>query len=179
MAATRRDAGLMPRCGQFASGGCLVPVLAGLGPFQHQGMRGQRGHGLAAPGWPGAGRGQCPDGRALEPGQRLAVAVTAAASWGLISTGEGRARRLGHHIHRPMSRVSAVTSTDLTMTVSMSTPIATVTPISVRITSGRVLSVANVPASMRPAEVMTPPVAPSRVPWRLLSSRTLVIKKML
>jgi hypothetical protein len=41
---------------------------------------------------------------------------------GLISTGEGRARRLGHHIHRPMSRVSAVTSTDLTMTVSMSTP---------------------------------------------------------
>ena len=84
-----------------------------------------------------------------------------------------------------MSRVSAVTSTDLTMTVSMSTPIATVTPISVRITSGRVPSVANVPARIRPAEVMTPPVAPrpviapSLVPCRLLSSRTLVIRKML
>src|SRR5215470_72902 len=54
--------------------------------------------------------------RSREPGQRAAVAVTVAASWGLISTGEGRARRLGHHIHRPRSRVSAVTSTDLTMT---------------------------------------------------------------
>ena len=50
-------------------------------------------------------------------------------------------RRLGHHIHRPTSRVSAVTSTDLTMMVSSRTPSATVKPISVRITSGRVPSV--------------------------------------
>ena len=35
----------------------------------------------------------------------------------------GLARRLGHHIRSPMSRLSAVTSTDLTMMASRSTPI--------------------------------------------------------
>ena len=98
---------------------------------------------------------------------------------------DGRDRRLGHQIRSPRSRLSAVTSTDRTMIVSISTPIATQKPISVKITRGRVASVANVPASTRPAEVITPPVAaspvsaPWRVPERLASSRTLVIRKML
>ena len=54
-----------------------------------------------------------------------------------------------------------MTSTDLTMIVSSSTPIATVKPISVRMTSGRVPSIAKVPASTAPADVITPPVAAS------------------
>src|SRR5262249_7902732 len=66
---------------------------------------------------------------------------------------DGLAKRLGHHVRSPMSRLSAVTSTDLTMMVSSSTPMATANPISVKITRGRVPSVANVPASTRPAEV--------------------------
>jgi hypothetical protein len=71
------------------------------------------------------------------------------------------------------------------MMVSSRTPIATAKPISVNSTSGSVPSMANVPASTSPAEVITPPVAPSpataprRVPDRIDSSRTLVIRKML
>ena len=97
----------------------------------------------------------------------------------------GFASALGHQMRRPMSKVSAVTSTDLTTIVSSSTPSATATPISVNSTSGNVPSMANVPASTRPAEVMTPPVAarpasaPRLVPDRADSSRTRVIRKML
>ena len=71
------------------------------------------------------------------------------------------------------------------MKVSSSTPNATAKPISVTNTSGRVPRAANVPASTIPAEVITPPVAarpisaPRRVPTRLASSWTLVIRKML
>jgi hypothetical protein len=43
----------------------------------------------------------------------------------------GLASALGHHMCRPMSKVSEVTSTDLTMIVSSSTPNATANPISV------------------------------------------------
>lgn len=84
-----------------------------------------------------------------------------------------------------MSRVSAVTSTDRTMMVSSRTPSATAKPISVKVTSGRVASIAKVPASTSPAEVITPPVAarpvtaPRRVPDLADSSRTRVIRKML
>ena len=53
----------------------------------------------------------------------------------------GPARRLGHQIRSPGSRLSAVTGTDLTMIVSISTPMATQKPISVKITRGGVPSV--------------------------------------
>ena len=92
---------------------------------------------------------------------------------------------LGHHIHRPTSRLSAVTSTDRTTRVSSRTPKATAKPISANATSGRLASAANVPASTMPAEVITPPVAaspivaPRRVPCCCASSRTRVIRKML
>jgi hypothetical protein len=78
-----------------------------------------------------------------------------------------------------------VTSTDRTMIVSIRTPSATAKPISVKVTSGSVASMANVPARIRPAEVITPPVAaspvmaPRSVPDRTVSSRTRVIRKML
>ena len=52
---------------------------------------------------------------------------------------------LGHHIHRPTSRFSAVTSTERTMIVSSSTPSATAMPSWVKNVSGRVASTANVP----------------------------------
>jgi hypothetical protein len=78
-----------------------------------------------------------------------------------------------------------VTSTERTTKVSSSTPNATAKPISVTNTSGRVPRAAKVPARTTPAEVITPPVAarpisaPRRVPWRLLSSWTRVMRKML
>ena len=53
------------------------------------------------------------------------------------STSGFRARWLGHHIHRPTSRFSAVTSTERTMMVSSSTPKATAKPSSATNTSGR------------------------------------------
>ena len=95
------------------------------------------------------------------------------------------ARALGHHIHRPTSRVSAVTSTERTMIVSRSTPSATAMPSWVTNVKGSVPSTANVAASTSPADVITPPVADSpiraarRVPWSNASSRTRVIRKML
>ena len=85
----------------------------------------------------------------------------------------------------PASRLIAVTSTDRTISVSSRTPRATAKPISANATSGSVASTRKVAASTRPAEVMTPPVAPSaisearRVPCAGVSSRTRVIKKML
>jgi hypothetical protein len=54
-----------------------------------------------------------------------------------------------------------VTSTDRTISVSSRTPSATANPISANDTTGSVASTANVPASTSPAEVITPPVAPS------------------
>jgi len=81
--------------------------------------------------------------------------------------------------------LSAVTSTERTTIVSSSTPNATAKPSSVRNVTGRVPSTANVPASTKPAEVITPPVAarpasaPVRGPWCRASSRTRVIRKML
>ena len=91
---------------------------------------------------------------------------------GAVGTGGGgvRSSLLGHQILPPRSRLSAVTSTDRTISVSSRTPSATATPISARNTSGSVPSTRNVAASTRPAEVITPPVAasatsePSRVP---------------
>lgn len=91
----------------------------------------------------------------------------------------------GHHIHRPRSRLSAVTSTDRTTIVSSRMPKATAKPSSVRNVDGIVARTANVPASTKPAEVITPPVAasptiaPCRASRRFASSRTRVIKKML
>jgi hypothetical protein len=119
--------------------------------------------------------------------RELAGQGTAAGSpAGSSSSGLGwRASLLGHHTHRPRSRFSAVTSTERTTSVSSSTPNATAKPSSVRNVTGRVPSTANVPASTAPAAVITPPVAarpvsaPVRAPWRLASSRTLVIRKML
>jgi len=111
-----------------------------------------------------------------------------AAGWLLGSSSSGlgwRASLLGHHTHRPRSRFSAVTSTERTTMVSSSTPNATAKPSSVRNVTGRVPSTAKVPASTAPAAVITPPVAdrpvsaPVRAPWRLASSRTRVIRKML
>ena len=78
-----------------------------------------------------------------------------------------------------------MTSTDRTISVSSSTPRATAIPISAKATNGSVASTPNVAARTRPAEVITPPVAPSaisdarRVPCSGVSSRTRVIRKML
>lgn len=78
-----------------------------------------------------------------------------------------------------------MTSTDLTTMVSRRIPTATAKPISVRKVAGIVASTANVPASTKPAEVITPPVAlspmiaPCRVSRLIASSRTRVIRKML
>ncbi len=113
--------------------------------------------------------------------------VAAARSW-LSSPGAGSglcASALGHHIHRPRSRFSAVTSTDRTMIVSSRMPNATAKPSSVRNVAGIVARAANVPASTKPAEVITPPVAaspvsaPCRASRLIASSRTRVIRKML
>ena len=96
-----------------------------------------------------------------------------------------RSSVLGHQILPPMSRLIAVTRTDRTIIVSSMTPSATATPSSARNTSGMVPSTRNVAASTMPAEVITPPVElsaisePWRVPWLPVSSRTLVIRKML
>ena len=81
-----------------------------------------------------------------------------ARSW-LSSSGAGsglRASLLGHHIHRPRSRLSAVTSTDRTMIVSSRMPNATAKPSSVKNVAGMVARTANVPASTKPAEVDHP-----------------------
>jgi hypothetical protein len=89
----------------------------------------------------------------------------AARSW-LSSAGGGSglcASLLGHHIHRPRSRFSAVTSTERTTIVSSSMPKATAKPSSVRNVAGMVASTANVPARTNPAEVITPPVAASPI----------------
>ena len=78
-----------------------------------------------------------------------------------------------------------MTRTDLTTRVSSSTPNATAKPSSARKVTGSVASAAKVPASTKPAEVMTPPVAdspvsaPRRGPCLPASSRTRVIRKML
>ena len=67
----------------------------------------------------------------------------------------------------------------------MSTPIATATPTWKRTMSGAVAIDPNVPARMRPADVMTAPVRPDaiRMPSRIgrvsLSSRTRLMRKML
>ena len=73
-----------------------------------------------------------------------------------------------------------------TTKVSRRTPIATVAPIWISSSSGSRVSVAKVPARIRPAPVTTPPVATSArsVPSRgavdaAASSRTRVIRKML
>src|SRR5262245_2054727 len=82
-----------------------------------------------------------------------------ARSW-LSSSGAGAglgANLLGHHIHRPRSRLSAVTRTDRTMIVSSRMPNATANPSSVRNVEGIVAKTAKVPASTKPAEVITPP----------------------
>ena len=69
--------------------------------------------------------------------------------------------------------------------MSSSTPTAITKPISVRKISGSTASAENVPASTMPAEVITAPVTasprsmPSRVPWRIVSSRTRAMRKML
>ena len=84
-----------------------------------------------------------------------------------------------------MSRFSAVTSTDRTTIVSSRTPTATANPSSTTNTIGKEASAAKVPASTKPADVMTPPVAatpisaPRLVPKFNASSRTRVRRKML
>ena len=57
---------------------------------------------------------------------------------------------LGHQILPPRSRLSAVTRTDRTMSVSSMTPSATATPSSARNTSGSEPSTRNVAASTMP-----------------------------
>lgn len=110
-----------------------------------------------------------------------------ARSW-LSSAGAGsgvRASALGHHMCRPTSRFSAVTSSNRTTMVSSRMPTATAKPSSVENVDGMVARTAKVPASTKPAEVITPPVAasPAMAPWRAsrwcASSLTRVIRKML
>ncbi len=69
----------------------------------------------------------------------------------------------GHHARSPTSVVIAGTRMERTRNVSMSTPIATATPIWNRIVSGAVTIEPNVPARMMPAEVMTAPVCPDAI----------------
>ena len=72
-----------------------------------------------------------------------------------------------------------------TMSVSMSTPMATVRPTCWSTCSGATIMAANVPARMMPAEVMTVPVRaeamvmPERRSRPALSSRTRLMRKML
>jgi hypothetical protein len=79
----------------------------------------------------------------------------------------------------------AGTSTVRTTKVSISTPTPTVTPISNRSYTGSTASTQNVPARIKPALVITGPVAasarsiPSLVPCAAASSRTRLIRKML
>ena len=67
----------------------------------------------------------------------------------------------------------------------MSTPIATAVPTWNRMVSGAVTMEPNVPARIRPADVITAPVWPeairtaSRIGRRSASSRTRCIRKML
>jgi hypothetical protein len=95
------------------------------------------------------------------------------------------AKRLGHHIHRPTSRLRAVTSTERTIMVSSKMPKATAKPSSVRKVAGIVARAAKVPARTKPAEVITPPVAtrpvmaPRRVSVLCASSRARDMRKML
>ncbi len=71
------------------------------------------------------------------------------------------------------------------MNVSMRTPRATAAPTWNRIWTGAVMSAANVPARMIPADVITVPVRaeanrmPSFTPRLSLSSRTRLMRKML
>src|SRR6266536_2102628 len=140
---------------------------------------GDRGDSIAA------GRAQ-PDQRRWRCRRDVQWVIAGASSLtSLRSTSGLRYRLLGHQIQRPTSRFSAVTSTERTTKVSSRTPKATAKPISVMKTSGSVPSAVKVPARTRPAEVITPPVAarpiraPRRVPCRLDSSCTLVMRKML
>ncbi len=79
----------------------------------------------------------------------------------------------------------AGTRIERTRNVSMRTPRATAKPTWKRMTRSAVIIAANVPARMRPAEVMTAPVLPDamRIPSWIsrpsLSSRTRLIRKML
>src|SRR5215469_9268326 len=140
----------------------------------------------AGPAGTAGGDHRIPGFRAPTPGGQVPVRALA-RSW-LSSAGGGsgvRARALGHHIHRPTSRFSAVTSSSRTTMVSSRMPTATAKPSSVENVDGMVARTAKVPASTKPAEVITPPVAasPTIAPClasRLIaSSRTRVIRKML
>ena len=96
-----------------------------------------------------------------------------------------RAAPDGHQAQSPASVVIAGTRIERTRNVSMSTPIATATPIWNRTISEAVAIEPNVPARIRPADVMTAPVWPdairtaSRIGRCSASSRTRCIRKML
>ena len=83
-----------------------------------------------------------------------------------------------------MSRTSAGISRERTISVSSSTPNATMNANCTMNISGITASAAKVAASTTPAEVMTPPVTvrarstPARVPCRGVSSRARVIRKI-
>ena len=91
----------------------------------------------------------------------------------------------GHQAQSPAIVVIAGTRIERTRKVSISTPSATATPIWNRIISGAVAIDPNVPARIRPADVMTAPVCPdairtaSRIGRVSASSRIRCIRKML
>ena len=97
------------------------------------------------PGTAGTARREGSCGRARASGNRGRLSL------GSSSSGAGwRASLLGHHIHRPMSRFSAVTSTERTTMVSSSTPNATAKPISARTPPAGCRARRTSPASTRP-----------------------------
>ena len=65
----------------------------------------------------------------------------------------------GHQLRSPKSQVSAGTQIERTRNVSSSTPSATAKPIRLRSQLGMIVSTAKVPARIRPALVITGPVA--------------------
>ena len=91
----------------------------------------------------------------------------------------------GHQAQSPAMVVIAGTRIERTRKVSISTPIATATPTWNRIISGAVAIEPNVPARIRPAEVITAPVCPEAIRTASFigrvsaSSRIRCIRKML
>ena len=89
---------------------------------------------------------------------------------GAASSPPGAPARSAPRSDARTQNVSAGTSSVRTISVSSSTPNATMNPISVSATSGSTPSTENVPASTKPADVITPPVTasafsmPGRVP---------------
>jgi len=93
------------------------------------------------------------------PGRRWGVATGSFRSYGNGSGGDVPSRA-GHHIQRPMSRLSARTRMERTTSVSSRIPSATLIPTSIMITIGSSARTPKVAASTTPAEVMTVPVRP-------------------